>query len=170
MDPRTSITQSYLARALGISSPMVTRLKAKGMPVDCVEAAQAWRQAHLSVARVVGQRVKPQKAPSDEGGTFLTWRTRREKASAQTAEMELLLRCGELVEAARVRDAMARHLGAAKSIALGFAPRLAPVLSVKTDIAEIANLLDVEVMRMLHEMARMADPFKRNEDDEHGHD
>lgn len=44
-------SQSALARALGISKAAVSKCKARGMPVDSVAAATAWRREHLNPAR-----------------------------------------------------------------------------------------------------------------------
>jgi transcriptional regulator with XRE-family HTH domain len=41
------LTQTALAQALGLSQAMVSKLKAMGMPVTSVEAAQAWRSKNL---------------------------------------------------------------------------------------------------------------------------
>lgn len=46
-----------LAYALGISAPMVSKLSAKGMPTDSLEAALAWRRRNLEPGRVKGVRL-----------------------------------------------------------------------------------------------------------------
>src|SRR5438128_2686181 len=45
------MSQRELARLLGISQPMVAKLKAEGMPVDSLEAAQRWRDENLAPGR-----------------------------------------------------------------------------------------------------------------------
>lgn len=45
------LSQAALGRALGLSPAAVTKLKGQGMPVDSVEAAQAWREARQNVAQ-----------------------------------------------------------------------------------------------------------------------
>ena len=45
------MSQSQIAKALGISQPAVAQLAKKGMPTDSVEAAQAWRSANIGVKR-----------------------------------------------------------------------------------------------------------------------
>ena len=45
------MTQSDLARALGLSKQAISKLKGQGMPVDSVAAAQAWREARQNVAQ-----------------------------------------------------------------------------------------------------------------------
>ncbi len=42
-----SITQTELARALGVSHAIISRNKAQGMPVDSIEAARAWRVRNI---------------------------------------------------------------------------------------------------------------------------
>lgn len=44
-------SQAGIGRALGLSPAAVTKLKKLGMPVDSVEAAQAWREARQNVAQ-----------------------------------------------------------------------------------------------------------------------
>lgn len=41
------MTQAALASALGMSEPAVSKFKGRGMPVDSVAAAQAWRATHV---------------------------------------------------------------------------------------------------------------------------
>lgn len=45
-----------LARLLGISPSMVSRLAKRGMPIDSVERAARWRRRHLEPGRVKGMR------------------------------------------------------------------------------------------------------------------
>lgn len=45
------MSQSQLAKALGISQPAVAQLAKKGMPTDSVEAAQQWRMANIGTKR-----------------------------------------------------------------------------------------------------------------------
>lgn len=52
------LSQAALARALGLSPAAITKFKARGMPIDSVEAAQAWRAKHLR-PRVRADRQKP---------------------------------------------------------------------------------------------------------------
>lgn len=47
------LTVVTLARALGISRQAVYKLVRAGMPLDSIEAAQAWRKANLDPARTV---------------------------------------------------------------------------------------------------------------------
>lgn len=44
------LSQAAIAAALGISTATVTKQKKRGMPVDSVESARAWREKNLNVA------------------------------------------------------------------------------------------------------------------------
>jgi hypothetical protein len=48
--------QNELAKLLGISPAMVSRLAKRGMPTDTVERAERWRKRHLEPGRVKGSR------------------------------------------------------------------------------------------------------------------
>ncbi len=54
--------QKELAKLLGISPAMVSRLAKRGMPIDCPERAQRWRKRHLEPGRVKGARFDPAQA------------------------------------------------------------------------------------------------------------
>lgn len=93
----TAPTQQQLAKALGVDPALVTRYKRRGMPVDSVEAAQAWKTANVQ-ARVGGRQGKgaeasapitePQQPDSGPAGPgYNDHRARREKAEADRAEV-----------------------------------------------------------------------------------
>jgi hypothetical protein len=46
----TKPTLAELGNALGLARSTVAALKARGMPVDSLEAARAWRAAHIDAA------------------------------------------------------------------------------------------------------------------------
>lgn len=49
---RRKLLQKDLAAALGISAPMVTRYKKRGMPTNSIAAARRWRETDLDPMRV----------------------------------------------------------------------------------------------------------------------
>lgn len=51
--------QKELAKLLGISPAMVSRLAKRSMPTDTLERAQRWRKRHLEPGRVKGSRFDP---------------------------------------------------------------------------------------------------------------
>ena len=60
-DGTKALSQAALGRALGLSGAAVTKLKKLGMPVNSVEAAQAWREARQNVAQ---RKPLPDAAPA----------------------------------------------------------------------------------------------------------
>lgn len=54
--------QKDLAKLLGISPAMVSRLAKRSMPTDSLERAERWRRRHLEPARVKGARFDPMQA------------------------------------------------------------------------------------------------------------
>ena len=57
---KSMLTQTELARALGISQPMVSKLARLGMPLISIEAARLWRQAYLDPSLTVDYRWQTQ--------------------------------------------------------------------------------------------------------------
>ena len=66
------MTKTELAKQLGISASMVSRLARRGMPTDSLERAQRWRRRHLEPGRMKGvrfdnsRRVALAQPPTDE--------------------------------------------------------------------------------------------------------
>lgn len=95
-------TQTALASALGIDPAMVTRDKRRGMPVDSIEAARAWRDQNVRVRWT-------QEADTEAVAAALNGERLAERAAA------LLQAAGELLEsggdikpmAITIRQAMA---------------------------------------------------------------
>lgn len=78
MKRRRGLLQQDLAHALGISAPMVSRLKRQGMPTHSIAAAAAWRAENLDPLHVHEQATRrsratpagaavPHVAPADDG-------------------------------------------------------------------------------------------------------
>lgn len=53
------LTQNAIAAGLGISASMLSRLKKRGMPVDSLPAAHAWRNRHLKTSLTKEYRYTP---------------------------------------------------------------------------------------------------------------
>ena len=145
-----------LARQLGVNPGSVTRWLRKGMPRD-LEGARAWRQQHA------GQRVRPSASAGCDagappaGGSFSSWRTRRERAQAMQAELDLRQRAGELVDVEAVKRALSLRLVAARDVAMNAAARLAPLVAAEFDQAAVHLLIVTELQAMLAQMAGAAD-------------
>lgn len=109
--------QKDLARLLGVSPAMVSKLAKRGMPTDSLERAQRWRRRHLELARAKDSR--PGAARSDEPETddlspgegvgadadsaeYRLARAQRERIRAQREQIELDRLRGSLIDLATV--------------------------------------------------------------------
>lgn len=138
-------TQQDLARALGVDPALVTRYKARGMPVDSIEAASAWRLANVRV-RATPRRQAAGSGAGDGGeATYADHRARRERAEADMAEIEARRKAGQLIERASgeraVFDAFRELRDATDHALRDAADRLVGL----TDVREIEHrLLDAQ--------------------------
>lgn len=160
METTTIPTQQELAHALGVDPALVTRYKARGMPVDSIAAAAAWRQANVRV-RANTRRVATTTAAGANDGTadgqngaggatsgetsYADHRARRERAEADMAELEARRRAGQLIDRAAgeraVFDAFRELRDATGNALRDAADRLVGL----TDVREIEHrLLDAQ--------------------------
>lgn len=165
-----TVKQSDLARALGIDPALVTRYKARGMPVDSIKAAAAWKAEHVrakvsapsqeaateappAVAAEAAPESKPAPAPAAPADTGYSFdRARREKYDADLAEIKLREQQGDLVRRAEVRAVMAAKLGEVRTNLLQIPARLAPLLAPETDQGKVHALLDGELRTVLNRL------------------
>ena len=100
-------SQNHLAELLGISKGAASIQAGRGMPTHSLEAAQAWRKAHLNPARVKGTRFDQYRKPkqrqpvqplpaSEPTGPEPAW---FEIASAVLELAAVVLRSGQSIEA-----------------------------------------------------------------------
>lgn len=165
-----SPSQADLARALGIDPALVTRYKARGMPVDSVEAAAAWKAENVrakvpapgataavedagGVGPEAAVETKPAPAPAPQPDTGYSFdRARREKYEADLAEIKLREQQGDLVRCAEVRSVMAAKLGEVRTNLMQIPARLAPLLAPETDQGKVHALLDSELRTVLNRL------------------
>ena len=170
------LTQSALALALDLTEGRVSQLKSQGMPVDSVEAAQAWRNAQQNIAArkpapaaaeaLAAQHVAlpPVSAPfnaqtfppspdfPDED--FQAARTRREIAEANLAELKEAEQQGLVIRVDAVRATWARCLSSTRDAILQIPVRVAPILAAETNIERVSILLESELRQALTELSR----------------
>jgi transcriptional regulator with XRE-family HTH domain len=149
------LSQAALAKALGVDPAMVTRLKRKGMPVDSVEKAEAWRRENLQVAHRTS-KAAPGRKPDKRLDRFNNARTEREELEVQAARLALLERRKVLVHRDTVRAEMARRLATLRESMLQMPVRLQSVLASETDEAKIHDLLQDELHILLEQFAGVA--------------
>lgn len=92
-------SQNHLAELLGIAKSMCSKLKSQGMPTDTLEAAQAWRKAHLDPGRRKGSRFDQYYQAPQRQPTLPTEPSLAEQASALMAAASALLETDQSIEA-----------------------------------------------------------------------
>jgi len=154
------ISQKALAEALGLSEAAVSQHAARGMPTQSIEAATAWRIENLE------PRVRMQAA--DGSDSYRQARTRRERANAAKAELELAEAAGALVSVDQVRDGLARVFLQLKEALLSMPNRLAPVLAAEADIAAVHQILQSGIEQALRDAITAADAALSRQEATHG--
>lgn len=175
--PAGTMSQAAIGRALGLSPAAMTKLKHQGMPVDSVEAAQAWRQARQNVAArkpapspvATVRRAPTPDAPSHDDGRsggdgsgYLDEdrdmaRTRREIAEANMAEMDEARLRRELIRVQAVQDQMALDYATTREGLLQIPARMGPTLAAESDPASVQRLLHAEIHQVLQRLSGAAD-------------
>jgi len=99
----TTIPQNrtHLAEMLGVAKSAVTAQAKRGMPTDSLEAARAWREANLNIARRKGIRFDRHYQPPGQQGkpTPPPGHTPAAQASALMAAASALLETGQSIDA-----------------------------------------------------------------------
>lgn len=159
-------SQAAIGRALGLSPASITKLKNQGMPVDSVEAAQAWRVARQNVAaRKPAPAAPPARLPVplpsaafppldppedfDTGEDHDAARTRLRISEANLSEMKEAEERGALIRIDAVKAALAVAMATTREALLQIPSRLAPLLAADTDPASVQNLLHGEIHQAL---------------------
>ena len=155
-----ALTQSELAKALGIDPAMVTRDKARGMPVDSVEAARAWRDQNVRAR--VDHKGKDKGREGDGGAAvadpdYWTARSQREAHEAAIAGLKRAELEGALIRVDAMRIALATTISSTRDALLQIPARLAPVLAAETDAAQVHNLLQAELHQALARLTSAPD-------------
>lgn len=122
---------------------MLYKLVAKGMPVDSVESARAWREANLN----------PRKERRAVGA--LGEETARHKAAqADLAEMEAAEKRAELIDVEEVLYLIGAAMAVLRGLLEGQPGRNAAQLAVMTDQAEIRHFLRDDNRRILEAISQ----------------
>lgn len=153
----------------------MVKLKKLGMPVDSVEAAQAWREARQNVAArkplpggrsgsnpppVYAKPPAPPPPPPQQPETFAfpdedhqAARTRREIAEANLAEMREAEERRDLIRVAAVKTQLATVFATTRDALLQIPARLAPLLAADSDPASVQNTLHAEIHQALQHLS-----------------
>lgn len=145
-----------LGAELGVTKAQVSRLAARGMPTDSVDAARAWRakNLHPSWSDEARGAVGPGVA---ESGTADYWasRARKEAAQAELAEIELARAKQGLLEVDRVQRALFATHRMLRDQLLAVPNRLAAQV-VGVTPAAAAELMRTEVRSCLESFGQLS--------------
>ena len=95
----------------------------------------------------------PPAAPAAGDSTYATWRSRREAADAELAELNLAKERRELISVAAVEGVWASALAAMREHLLQVRARLAPMLAAESDVFKVEQLLETEHRQALQLLA-----------------
>ena len=144
-------TQAHIASGLGLSPGYVSMLVKRGMPVDSVESADAWRRKTFNPAH--GKTKMPLDDVDIDAETLMEARTRRERAAADTAELELAELRSVLIRRASVIRAEERKANAVREAILQIPAQLAPVLAAESSIVRCQDILSDAMMGVLGQIS-----------------
>jgi phage terminase Nu1 subunit (DNA packaging protein) len=150
------LTQTALARALGISQAMVSKLKAEGMPTSSVEAAQAWRRGNLDPALTKEMR-RLDDEDDDDDADLRKDRARLMKAQAASAELALAERRGEMIRRVAVIEHWGKMTTALRARMLLIPPTAAQMIGPSERVPQVQEILKKLVYEALTELADGAD-------------
>jgi phage terminase Nu1 subunit (DNA packaging protein) len=147
-----TLSKRALARALGLSPSAVLKLEARGMPLDSIEAATAWRAANLDPLRTKASAARAGRtARADE---WMAARIEREQAEASLAALKLAEQRGELVRVADVESALARKVLAVRDALLTVPHRVSVLAAAEGDAGRVFEMIDGEIRQALHMLTR----------------
>lgn len=127
-------------------------MKKQGMPVDSIEAAPAWREAHQNIAR---RKPSEEDAGPGEGPqTMLTEshnaaRTRREIAEANLAEVAEAIAKGKLVSIKDVERAFFEAGRAVRDALASFSRRVSPTVAALASPADCEAAITRELRSVI---------------------
>lgn len=156
------LNKSQVVELLGCSMQRISTLIAQGLPVlqrgsrgkdwafDGAAIVEWVRQQEAAKLGDTGEKLDPDQA-----------KARKDQAQAELAELELAKRRGALIEVAKVEAMMAGDYAFTKQRMLAMPSKVAPLLSVITEPAEIQAILYREVSDSLNELAAANDVDER---------
>ena len=159
-----TVKLSLIAKALGVSGPRVTQLKAKGMPVDSIDAALAWYRVQINQKmspKIFGSKAIPPAAESKAAVDAVCYdlnvsRAKREHHEANIADMKERQMAGSLVEADRVTRIVTEWAALARSAMERIPDKLADRVASLSDTVECHELMTAEIDQVLVELASSA--------------
>jgi len=160
-------SQLQLAEALGVDPALITRYKRRGMPVDSISAAEAWKRDNVR-PRVGGKQSTRPSADAPAGAApepgYADHRARREKAEADMAVLEAERRAGRLMPVEPAERATFEAFRELRDASFAAMRSAAPQVLGLTEVREIQHHLEDALRaayadfeaRMRHRLAEAA--------------
>lgn len=155
-------SQNHLAAMLGMSKSSCSDSVKRGMPTDSLEAAQAWRERHLDLARRKQAKHAPEAPPPIEPPleSFDQPRIRDKISEANRREMAEAKRRGEPIEVSAVITALAHDFATTRDALLQLPARMSPMLAAERDPSMEQSLLHAEIHQTLVTLAGAHDAVR----------
>lgn len=164
------VNQKDFAALRGVKPPMVTRWKQRGLLVMSADGERvlvaesiARLDATLHPGRGGDRTGKPAAPvvvvdrvpldPVDDRASYVVNASREKLARAQLAELELAERAGKVLDASASAGTMAKLVSQAKALLLALPRRLAPAVTLATDVAVVERLLGDEMRKACDALA-----------------
>lgn len=159
-------SQAELAAALGVDPALVTRYKRRGMPVDSIAAAQAWKAENVR-ARVGGRPGKGDAAAAPHAVPgYGDHRARREAAEADMAELEAKRKAAQLMPVEPAERAVFDAFRELRDATFAAIRSAAPQVLGLTEVREVQHHLEDALRgayadfeaRMRHRLGEVSKP------------
>lgn len=157
-------SQNHLAELLGISKGAASKQAGRGMPTNTLEAARAWRKAHLNPASVKGTRFdahytnttaaqSDSEQPGDTTETHHEARTRLTIAEANLAEIKEQELRGQYLERAKVESTAFEISRTLRDSLMNCARRIAADVAGISSADECEAIIEREHRALLENMS-----------------
>ncbi|AVO48482.1 hypothetical protein C6568_03805 [Melaminivora suipulveris] len=145
-----NISQKDMAAALQVSPALVSDYVRRGMPLESVEQARAWRSENVRVR--TGAQAAP---PGLAGGDYYASRALREAEEARLAQLKRMELEGQLIRLDAVRTVAAGVLASTREALLQLPARLASVAAAESCPVRVHQLIETEIHQALAHLAAL---------------
>lgn len=149
------VNRSELAEVFGKSLPTISTWVTKGCPVvERGRRGKEWTFDTAAVADWLEQQTVANLQGDTSGLVMEEAKRRKTAAEAALAELELAKAREQVIEASEVEKAWADLILSFRAKMLSVPPKMAPVVIVAVNVAEVERLLDDAIREALSELAR----------------
>lgn len=150
-----TISQKNMAAALEVSAALVSDYVRRGMPLESVELARAWRAENVRVR--AGADRSALSSSSSVPGTpdYYTSRAVREAEEARLSQLKRMELEGGLIRLDAVRTVAAGVLASTREALLQIPARMATVLAAESCPVRVHQLIETEIHQALAHLAAL---------------